>query len=155
MQKGGVRKKPDHPYMHIMVKHIPRFFELQKSVKKFSQDKGVEKNNDMACGIILQSPTNEILLGYDAETENPPRKHWWKASAVTTAPTMLPKLSLSNSWRTFWFLHHIFFLNQSGNFFPGLSSLPIKQASKTVIFKVYHHITSTLIFFKFGEHWYP
>jgi len=39
--------------MHIMVTHIPRFFELHKSVKIFT-GQGVEKNNDMACGIILR-----------------------------------------------------------------------------------------------------
>lgn len=38
--------------MHIMVTHIPRFFELHKSVKIFT-GQGVEKNNDMARGIIL------------------------------------------------------------------------------------------------------
>ena len=38
--------------MHIMVTHIPRFFELHKSVKIFTEQ-GVKKNNDMARGIIL------------------------------------------------------------------------------------------------------
>ena len=41
------------PYMHIMVTHIPRFFELHKSVKIFT-GQGVEKNNDVARGIILR-----------------------------------------------------------------------------------------------------
>ena len=36
-----------------MVTHIPRFFELHKSVKIFT-GQGVGKNNDMARGIILR-----------------------------------------------------------------------------------------------------
>ena len=39
--------------MHIMVAHIPKFFELHKSVKIFT-GQGVEKNNDVARAIILR-----------------------------------------------------------------------------------------------------
>ena len=38
--------------MHIMVTHIPKFFELHKSVKIFTGQE-VEKNNDVALAIIL------------------------------------------------------------------------------------------------------
>ena len=41
------------PYMHIMVTHIPKFFELHKSVKIFTGQE-VEKNNDVALAIILR-----------------------------------------------------------------------------------------------------
>ena len=52
-KREGYKKNRITPYMHIMVTHIPRFFELHKSVKIFT-GQGVEKNNDMARGIILR-----------------------------------------------------------------------------------------------------
>ena len=52
-KREGYEKNRITPYMHIMVTHIPRFFELHKSVKIFT-GQGVEKNNDMARGIILR-----------------------------------------------------------------------------------------------------
>lgn len=52
-KREGYEKNRITPYMHIMVTHTPRFFELHKSVKIFT-GQGVEKNNDMARGIILR-----------------------------------------------------------------------------------------------------
>ena len=52
-KREGYERSRITPYMHIMVTHIPRFFELHKSVKIFT-GQGVKKNIDMARGIILR-----------------------------------------------------------------------------------------------------
>lgn len=52
-KREGYEKSRITPYMHIMVAHIPRFFELYRSVKIFT-GQGVERNNDMARGVILR-----------------------------------------------------------------------------------------------------
>ena len=52
-KREGYERHQITPYMHIMVAHINRFFELPKSDKIFT-GQGVEKNNEMAHGIILQ-----------------------------------------------------------------------------------------------------
>ncbi len=41
------------PYIHIMVAHIPWFFEKYSAVKMFT-GQGVEKNNDIARSIVLR-----------------------------------------------------------------------------------------------------
>jgi len=60
------------PYMHIMVTHIPRFFELHKSVKIFT-GQGIEKNNDMARGIILRKSNKSDFAGDVLRQE---RRQW-------------------------------------------------------------------------------
>ncbi|PFX12813.1 hypothetical protein AWC38_SpisGene23165 [Stylophora pistillata] len=52
-KREGYERARVTPYMHIMVAHIPKFFELHKSVKIFT-GQGVEKNNDVARAIILR-----------------------------------------------------------------------------------------------------
>ena len=47
--------------------------------KKTSQDKGVNGNNEL-------NPHMASTLGFD------PGPHWWEASALTTAPSLAPKL---------------------------------------------------------------
>ena len=59
--------------MQIMVKHIPRFFELHKSVKIFT-GQGVEKNNDMARGIILHKSNKWDSAGDVLQQE----RHQWE-----------------------------------------------------------------------------
>ncbi|CAB3982422.1 Hypothetical predicted protein [Paramuricea clavata] len=49
---NGYKKANITPYMHIMVYHIPKFFELYKTVKVFT-GQGVERNNDVARNIVL------------------------------------------------------------------------------------------------------
>lgn len=49
---NGYKKANITPYMHIMVYHIPKFFELYKTVKIFT-GQGVERNNDVARNIVL------------------------------------------------------------------------------------------------------
>lgn len=49
---NGYKKSKVTPYMHIMVYHIPKFFESYKTVKIFT-GQGVEKNNDVARSITL------------------------------------------------------------------------------------------------------
>lgn len=52
-KREGYEKSRITPYMHIMVAHIPRFLELCRSVKIFT-GQGVERNNNMARGVILR-----------------------------------------------------------------------------------------------------
>jgi hypothetical protein len=49
---NGYKKANITPYMHIMVYHIPNFFELYKAVKVFT-GQGEERNNDVARNIVL------------------------------------------------------------------------------------------------------
>ena len=51
-KRKGYKRNSIPPYMHFMVTHILRLFELHKSVNIFT-GQGVEKNDDMARGIIL------------------------------------------------------------------------------------------------------
>ena len=49
----GYERRRITPYMHIMVTHIPKFLEMYKTVKIFT-GQGVERNNDMARGVIVR-----------------------------------------------------------------------------------------------------
>lgn len=51
--REGYERKRVTPYMHIMVSHIPWFFQMYKAVKLFT-GQGVEKNNDVARSIVLR-----------------------------------------------------------------------------------------------------
>jgi hypothetical protein len=52
-QRSGYERRRITPYIHIMVQHFPKFLELHRSVKMFT-GQGVEKNNDVARGIVLR-----------------------------------------------------------------------------------------------------
>jgi hypothetical protein len=52
-QRSGYERRRITPYIHIMVQHFPKFVELHQSVKMFT-GQGVEKNNDVARGIVLR-----------------------------------------------------------------------------------------------------
>jgi hypothetical protein len=80
---NGYKKANITPYMHIMVYHIPKFFELYKTVKVFT-GQGIERNNDVARNIVkflkrslivnllehklstasLQSSTGKVILNH-------------------------------------------------------------------------------------------
>ena len=72
MAKGmGFKRNRIIPYMHIMVKHIPSFFELHKSVKIFT-GQGVEKK-DMAHEIVLRKSNKGDSAGDVLRQE---RRQW-------------------------------------------------------------------------------
>ena len=48
--------------MHIMVSHIPWFFQMYKAVKLFT-GQGVEKNNDVARSIVLRKSNKWDSVG--------------------------------------------------------------------------------------------
>jgi hypothetical protein len=52
-QRSSYERRRITPYTHIMVQHFPKFLELHRSVKMFT-GQGVEKNNDVARGIMLR-----------------------------------------------------------------------------------------------------
>lgn len=52
-KREGYERRRITPYMHIMVAHIPKFLEKYKNVKIFT-GQGVERNNDVACSVILR-----------------------------------------------------------------------------------------------------
>ncbi|XP_028417141.1 uncharacterized protein LOC114541415 [Dendronephthya gigantea] len=58
----GYERKRITPYMHIMVQHVPRFFELHHSIKQFT-GQGVEKNNDVARSVVLRKSNKRDSTG--------------------------------------------------------------------------------------------
>ena len=61
LRKGYERKRVT-PYMHIMVGHIPWFFQMYKTVKIFT-GQGIERNNDVARSIVLRKSNKWDSIG--------------------------------------------------------------------------------------------
>lgn len=60
--REGYERKRVTPYMHIMVSHIPWFFQMYNAVKLFT-GQGVEKNNDVARSIVLRKSNKWDSVG--------------------------------------------------------------------------------------------
>ena len=60
--REGYERKRVTPYMHIMVGHIPWFFQMYKTVKIFT-GQGVERNNDVARSIVLRKSNKWDSVG--------------------------------------------------------------------------------------------
>ena len=60
--REGYERKRVTPDMHIMVGHIPWFFQMYKTVKIFT-GQGVERNNDVAWSIVLRKSNKWDSIG--------------------------------------------------------------------------------------------
>ena len=71
--REGYERKRVTPYMHIMVGHIPWFFQMYKTVKIFT-GQGVERNNDVARSIVLRKSNKWDSIGDVFRQES---RQWW------------------------------------------------------------------------------